>query len=133
MTRGLRRAAWLAVLAIGTAGIVGHAQGPGPTAAADAVVPFRIQVPDAVLTDLKERLARARFPGEIPGAGWDYGTDLTYLKDLVTYWRTRYDWRAAERRLNAFNQYTTVIDGVTIHFIHQRSSNPNALPLAVRY
>ena len=91
----LRRAAWLAALAIGTAGPVGHAQqGPNATATGDAVTPFRIQVPDAVLTDLKDRLSRARFPGEIPGAGWDYGTDLAYLKDLVTYWRTRYDWRA---------------------------------------
>ena len=132
MSRGLRRTLWLAVLAIGTAGIAGRAQSPGP-APAEAVVPFKIQVPDSVLTDLKDRLARARFPGEIPGAGWDYGTDLAYLKDLVTYWRTRYDWRAAERRLNAFNQYTTVIDGLTIHFIHQRSRNPNALPLAVTH
>jgi pimeloyl-ACP methyl ester carboxylesterase len=134
MSRGLHRAAWLAALAIGTAGPVGHAQqGPNATDAGDAVTPFRIQVPDAVLTDLKDRLSRARFPGEIPGAAWDYGTDLAYLKDLVAYWRTRYDWRAEERRLNQFNQYTTVIDGLTVHFIHQRSSSPKALALAVTH
>jgi len=134
MSRPSRRAAWLAALAIMTAGPVGHAQqGSNATAAGEAVTPFRIQVSDAVLADLKDRLSRARFPGEIPGAGWDYGTDLAYLKDLVAYWRTRYDWRAEERRLNQFNQYTTVIDGLTVHFIHQRSSNPKALALAVTH
>jgi pimeloyl-ACP methyl ester carboxylesterase len=100
---------------------------------AQAIMPFRIQVPDRVLADLKERLARTRFPGEIPGAGWDYGTDLTYLKALVAYWRDRYDWRAAERRLNQFDQFRTTIDGVDVHFIHQRSRNPNALPLALTH
>jgi pimeloyl-ACP methyl ester carboxylesterase len=101
--------------------------------AQQAVVPFRVNVPDAVLSDLEERLARTRFPGEIPGAGWDYGTDLAYLKELVSYWRDRYDWRAAERRLNQFEQFTTRIDGVEVHFIHQRSKNPNALALAVTH
>jgi len=99
----------------------------------DAIVPFKIQVPDAVLSDLKERLARTRFPGEIAGSQWDYGTNLAYLKELVTYWRDRFDWRAAERRLNQFNQFTTNIDGLDIHFIHQRSRNAVALPLAVTH
>ena len=99
----------------------------------DAVVPFKIQVPDAVLRDLKERLARTRFPEELPGAAWDYGTDINYLKSLVTYWRDRYDWRAQERRLNQFDQFTTEIDGLTIHFIHQRSKEPNAMPLAITH
>ncbi len=133
MSRGLRRAAALAVLAIGAAGAAGQAQQAPASAKGDAVVPFKIQVPDAVLADLKDRLGRARFPGEIPGVGWDYGTDLAYMKELVTYWRTRYDWRAAERRLNQFNQFTTTIDGLTVHFIHQRSSNPNALALAITH
>jgi pimeloyl-ACP methyl ester carboxylesterase len=97
------------------------------------IVPFKIHVPDSVLADLKQRLARTRFPGEIPGAGWDYGTDLAYLKELVTYWRDRFDWRAAERRLNRFDQFKTNIDGLDIHFIHQRSTNPNALPLVVTH
>ena len=62
------------------------------------IVPFRIHVPDEVLADLKQRLARTRFPDEIPSTGWDYGTDLQYLKELVAYWRERFDWRAQERR-----------------------------------
>ena len=94
-----------------------------------AVVPFAIHVPDDVLKDLKARLARARFPDELDGAAWDYGMNLGYLKGLVEYWRDRFDWRAQERRLNQFNQFKTKIDGLEIHFIHQRSHNPNALPL----
>jgi pimeloyl-ACP methyl ester carboxylesterase len=102
-------------------------------AGANAIRPFRIQVPDQVLTDLEARLARTRFPDEIPGAGWSYGTDLRYLRELVAYWRDRFDWRAAERRLNQFDQFLTNIDGVDVHFIHQRSKNPNALPLAITH
>ena len=97
------------------------------------VVLFRIQVGDDVLTDLRQRLARARLPGEIQGASWDYGTDLRYLRELVEYWRDRFDWRAAERRLNAFDQFITNIDGIDVHFIHQRSRNPNAMPLAITH
>jgi pimeloyl-ACP methyl ester carboxylesterase len=99
----------------------------------DLIVPFRIQVPDHVLADLRERLARTRFPGEIVGSGWDYGTNLAYLKELVRYWHDSFDWRAAERRLNQFDQFTTRIDGLDIHFIHQRSRVANALPLAVTH
>ena len=95
----------------------------------DAVMPYKIQVPDAVLTDLKARLARTRFPDEIPGTGWDYGSNLGYMKELVTYWRDKYDWRAQERRLNQFDQFTTNIDGLNIHFVHQRSKVPNARAL----
>jgi hypothetical protein len=113
-------------------------QAPGATTradarGADAIVPFKIQVPDNVLTDLKARLARTRFPDEIPSTGWDYGTDLTYLKALVAYWRDRFDWRAQERTLNAFDQFKTTIDGIEIHFIHQKSKVPNAFPLAVTH
>ena len=99
----------------------------------DSIVPFKIHVADSVLTDLKQRLARTRFPGEIAGSDWDYGTNLAYLKELVTYWREKFDWRAAEQRLNQFDQFTTNIDGLDIHFIHQRSKNPNAMPLAVTH
>jgi len=101
--------------------------------AQDAIKPFRIHVDDAVLTDLKQRLGRTRFPGEITNSDWDYGTNLAYLKELVTYWRDRYDWRATEKRLNQFDQFTTNIDGVDIHFIHQRSKNPNAMPVAITH
>jgi pimeloyl-ACP methyl ester carboxylesterase len=105
----------------------------GAAPAQEAIVPFKIQVPDAVLSDLRQRLARTRFPGEIAGSEWDYGTNLGYLKELVAYWRDTFDWRAAERRLNQFDQFTTNIDGLDIHFIHQRSKDPNALPLAVTH
>jgi pimeloyl-ACP methyl ester carboxylesterase len=97
--------------------------------APDAIVPFSIRVPDAALADLKDRLRRARFADQFPDAGWDYGTDLGYLQSLVAYWRDTYDWRAQERRLNRFTQFKTTIDGLDIHFIHQRSSDPNARPL----
>ena len=99
--------------------------------ASDAIVPFRINVPDATLKDLKERLARTRFPSEIEQSGWDYGTNLAYLKELVTYWQTTFNWREQERRLNQLPQFTTTIDGVDIHFVHQRSSHPNATPLVM--
>ncbi len=101
--------------------------------AQEAIVPFKIRVPDAALTDLKQRLARTRFPGEITGSEWDYGTNLAYLKELVAYWQQKFDWRAAEKQLNQFDQFTTNIDGIEIHFIHQRSKNPNALPLAITH
>ena len=98
-----------------------------------AITPYTIRVPDAVLTDLKTRLAMTRFPDEIAGSGWDYGTNLAYLKELVAYWQTRFDWRAQERRLNQLPQYTTNIDGLEIHFVHQRSPVPAAMPLALTH
>ena len=100
-----------------------------PAQAAAAVTPFRIAVPEAVLADLRERLTRTRFPDEIEGSGWTYGTNLAYLRELVEYWRTDYDWREHEGRLNRFPQFTTTIDDLEIHFIHQRSSHADALPL----
>jgi epoxide hydrolase len=116
-------AVFVAVLSLVEAGYTQRATEPA------AIVPFKIQVPDTVLADLKRRLAQARFADEFPDAGWDYGTNLAYLKSLVEYWRDKYDWRAQEKRLNAFDQFKTNIDGVDIHFIHQRSRNPNAMPL----
>src|SRR4029077_4069423 len=104
-------------------------RGRGQTRSSEAIVPFRINVPNAVRVDLNERLARTRFPSEIDGSGWDYGTNLAYLKELVTYWRTRFNWREQERRLNQLPQFKTTIDGVEIHFVHQRSSRPGATPL----
>ena len=106
----------------------------GQTRPADeAIVPFKINVPDAVLRDLKERLARTRFPDQLQNVGWDYGTDPVYLKPLVEYWRDKFDWRAQERKLNEFDQFTTTIDGLKIHFIHQKSKVPNAMPLALTH
>lgn len=99
----------------------------------DAIRPFKVDVPDAVLSDLRDRLARTRFPDEIDGAGWEYGANLAYMKDLAEYWRTRFDWREQERQLNAFDHFKTVIDGVEIHFIHQRSPVPGAMPLLITH
>jgi pimeloyl-ACP methyl ester carboxylesterase len=97
----------------------------------EAITPFRINVPEATLRDLKERLAKTRFPTEIDQSGWEYGTNLAYLRELVTYWQAKFDWRAQERRLNQLPQFTTTIDGVLIHFVHQRSSHASATPLVM--
>lgn len=72
---------------------------------------FRIEVPQADLDDLRERLGRTRWPDELPGAGWKYGVPVGYLKELAGYWRTTYDWRVHEAALNAYPQFTTEIDG----------------------
>jgi microsomal epoxide hydrolase len=103
------------------------------TGTGEAIVPFTINVPDPVLADLKERLSRARFPDEINGANWTYGTNLAYLKELVAYWRDGFDWREQERRLNQFEQFTTNIDGIDVHFIHRRAKQPNAFPLMITH
>jgi len=95
--------------------------------------PFRIAVPEADLTDLRDRLARTRWPDELPGVGWDRGVPLTYLRELVEYWSTGYDWREQEARLNAFPQFTTTIDGQDIHFLHVRSPEPDAMALVLTH
>src|SRR5436309_5219867 len=95
--------------------------------------PFRIAVPDAVLADLGDRLSRTRFPDEIPGSGWTYGTNLAYLRELVAYWRERYDWRAAEAALNRFPQFRARVGDLGIHFIHERGVGPNPLPLLITH
>ena len=99
----------------------------------DDIRPFRVEVPDAVLDDLRDRLARTRWPDQIPGSGWDYGTDLAYLQDLCEYWRTKFDWRAQEDRFNRWPHFLTDIDGQQIHFIHARSDDPDALPLILSH
>jgi pimeloyl-ACP methyl ester carboxylesterase len=97
------------------------------------IEPFTVDVPDAVLDDLHQRLARTRFPEQIPDAGWDYGTELGYLEELVGYWRDNYDWRKQEARLNELDNFTTEIDGQRIHFIHARSPEPNAMPVIISH
>ena len=97
---------------------------------ASAIRPFTIAIPDDVLADLDMRLSQTRFPDQV-GTDWVYGTDVDYLRELVGYWRDGYDWREQERQLNRFNQYKTRIDGLDIHFIHQRSPETAALPLLV--
>ncbi|MFC6084686.1 epoxide hydrolase family protein [Sphaerisporangium aureirubrum] len=95
--------------------------------------PFHIEIPQADIDDLKARLAATRWPGEIPGLGWQRGVPVEYLKELAEYWRTAYDWRSAERKLNAFPQFTTEIDGANVHFLHVRSPEPDATPLIITH
>ncbi|MGW2156732.1 epoxide hydrolase family protein [Nonomuraea sp. NPDC001699] len=95
--------------------------------------PFRIDVPQAELDDLRARLAATRWPDELPGVGWSYGVPVGHARKLAEHWRTTYDWRAAEERLNAFDQFTTHIDGQNVHFLHVRSPEPGALPLIVTH
>ena len=99
----------------------------------EAIRPFSIRISDAALTDLRARLATARIPEPLQGNGWTHGTDIAYLGELVRYWRTNFDWRAQERRLNQLEQFTTTIDGLTIHFVHRRSKHANALPLLITH
>ena len=101
--------------------------------ASDDIRPFTVDVPETVLDDLRERLARTRWPDQIPGSGWDYGTDLAYLQDLCDTWQNEFDWRAQEARFNRWPHFLTDIEGQQIHFIHARSDNPDALPLIITH
>src|SRR6266542_3219126 len=95
--------------------------------------PFRIDVPDADLEDLEDRLVRTRWPDQLSGVGWGYGTPLEYVREMAVYWRTSYDWRKEEARLNEFPQFTTTIDGTNVHFLHIRSPELNAMPLILTH
>ena len=97
------------------------------------IQPFRIEICQADVDYLGHRLASARWPGELPGVEWSRGVPLAYLKELAEYWRTRYDWRAAEARLNSYPQFVTEIDGQRIHFLHVRSGHPDAKPLLITH
>ncbi|HUI48521.1 MAG TPA: epoxide hydrolase [Acidimicrobiia bacterium] len=99
----------------------------------DAIEPFRISIDDAVLDDLRRRLAQTRFPDRIDGTGWEYGIPVDYLRELVAYWCDGYDWRTQEARLNELAHFRTTIDGQSIHFVHARSSDPDALPLLLTH
>jgi epoxide hydrolase len=99
----------------------------------DTMRPFRIEIPQAEVEDLHERLANARWPGELPGVDWARGVPLGYLKELAGYWCTQFDWRAAEARLNQYPQFTDEIDGQRIHFLHVRSGQPGAKPLLMTH
>ncbi|BDU00756.1 epoxide hydrolase family protein [Nocardia sputorum] len=91
--------------------------------------PFRIDVPQADLDDLRLRLARTRWIDDVPGAGWERGVPTAYLKELAGYWVEKFDWRVAEAELNAYPQFTTTITGQNVHFLHVRSARQNATPL----
>ncbi|MEU3011872.1 epoxide hydrolase family protein [Nocardia asteroides] len=93
--------------------------------------PFRIDIPQADLDDLHDRLVRTRWADDLPGTGWTYGLPTAYLRDLAEYWRTGFDWRTAESARNARPQFHTEIDGQRLHFTHVRSPEPGALPLVL--
>ena len=95
----------------------------------EGISPFRIDIPQTAIDDLAERLDRTRWPSELTGIGWRRGVPVDYLKGLAEYWRTGYDWRTHEARLNTFPQFTTEIEGQTIHFLHAQSPEPSANPL----
>ncbi|WP_422773828.1 epoxide hydrolase family protein [Plantactinospora sp. WMMC1484] len=97
------------------------------------IKPFRIEIPEADLADLAERLRRTRWPDELPDAGWDYGIPLARVRELADHWQTGYDWRRQEAALNELPQYTTEIDGQNVHFLHLRSADPDAMPLLLTH
>jgi microsomal epoxide hydrolase len=98
----------------------------------EPVAPFRIEVPQAVLDDLRERLARIRWPDD-PTGGWSQGTSMEYLRALVDYWRTGFDWRKQERHLNELPHFQVEVDGSRLHFIHVRGRGPKPLPLVLSH
>ena len=96
--------------------------------------PFKLEVPDSVLSDLHRRLEHVRWPDQPPhGSAWEYGTDLSYLQQLVAYWRDGFDWRAQEAAFNAFPQYTASVAGIDVHFLHVEGKAPRALPLLLSH
>ena len=99
----------------------------------DEIHPFRIEIPPADLDHLHQRLATARWPGELPGVGWTRGVPLEYLAELADHWRDGYDWPAEQARLNRYPQFSTEIDGQRIHFLHVRSDRPDAMPLLITH
>lgn len=97
------------------------------------IQPFRIDIPDAELADLTERLRRTRWPEAECVDDWSQGIPLAYTRELVDHWADGYDWRAREAALNRFDQFTTDIDGLPIHFVHQRSTREDAFPLIITH
>jgi len=129
-----RRHLRAAAMAIAVAGAAGFFPGsPAPAAASDAIRPFRINIPEEDLLDLRRRIAVTRWPDKETVADQSQGAQLLKLQELVRYWGSGYDWRKVEATLNALPQFTTNIDGVDIHFIHVRSRHPNALAVIITH
>jgi len=95
--------------------------------------PFNIDIPESVLIDLRKRLENVRWPDAISGSDWDYGSNLNYLKELIDYWITQFDWRAQERKLNGFQQFKSEVEGLNIHFIYERGKGPKPLPIVITH
>jgi pimeloyl-ACP methyl ester carboxylesterase len=100
---------------------------------ASPVEPYRVNVPDSVLDDLRVRLKRTRWVEDFANEGWQYGTNISYLKELVAYWIEGYDWRKHECAMNAYPQFRTEVDGAPIHFIHIRGKGPSPKPLILSH
>jgi pimeloyl-ACP methyl ester carboxylesterase len=98
-----------------------------------AIRPFEIEVPQETLDDLRDRLDRTRWTDEVNGAGWDYGTNLGYLRELCQYWRDGFDWREQEAKLNEFSHFKADVDGLGIHFVHERGRGPDPTPLLLTH
>ena len=98
-----------------------------------SVNPFTINVSDNVLEDLQKRLSLTRWPDEIPGSGWGYGTNLDYLKELVSYWQNDFDWKFQEKKLNELNHFTSQVKGLNIHFVHEKGKGPNSIPIVITH
>jgi pimeloyl-ACP methyl ester carboxylesterase len=98
-----------------------------------AVEPFGVRVDEAVLDDLKHRLQRTRWPGEVAGSGWARGAPLGLVQTLADYWREQFDRRRVEARINALGQFRARVDGTLIHFVHERGRGPRPLPLLVSH
>ena len=99
----------------------------------ELVRPFEWHVPQSAIDDLQSRLARTRWPDELPGTGAEYGASLSFVKATAEYWRTTFDWRAHEHRINGVPQFVSTVDGQTIHFFHVRSPEPAALPIILTH
>ena len=97
------------------------------------VEPFSIHVAEEVLADLRARIHQTRWPDQIPGIGWEQGADLDYLKPMLAYWADEFDWRAQEHALNAFHHFRAELDGVRIHFVHERAPSGQGIPLIVTH
>lgn len=98
-----------------------------------AVEPFRIQIAKEVLDDLKYRLDHVRWPDQLRDSGWERGTEKGYLQSLVSYWRDHFDWRAQEQELNRYSQFHCNVDGIDVHFVHERGKGPNPLPIILTH
>jgi pimeloyl-ACP methyl ester carboxylesterase len=97
------------------------------------IEPFQISIAQEILDDLRERLERTRWPDEVHQAGWRYGANLGYMQDLADYWRTTFDWRAQEQRINSYANYQAAVDDLRIHLIHEHGRGPNPLPLLITH
>lgn len=95
------------------------------------IVPFTITIDQETLDDLKYRLKNTRWPDEVTDAGWEYGSNLTYMKDLINYWQHDFDWRVQETALNCYPQFKAIVDDLNIHFIHIRGKGKKSLPLVL--